>query len=188
MIRYIGRALKHASQLSGSAQANRLNNPEQTTLLGVAAFGNPFSFGQLMQAARTAASLGVMQRGYATVPAGLELPVFTKNRREKFAEVPLVSELLPNRRAFTLQFSPHGIQLVPRAILPPMGVDLSPPQPTQASQQSFDVVKDSVEQDDHEQTETSIQAISTKTWRRLKMKKHKIRKRRRASRMKVSRP
>ena len=39
------------------------------------------------------------------------------SRKHLFADLPLVSMLLPNRRDIAAQFSPHGITLIPKSIL-----------------------------------------------------------------------
>lgn len=41
------------------------------------------------------------------------------SRRGIFAELPLVSSMLPNRKHMVAQFGPHGLTLVPRSLLQP---------------------------------------------------------------------
>ena len=41
------------------------------------------------------------------------------SRRGMFAELPVVSSMLPNRKHMMAQFSPHGLTLVPKSLLEP---------------------------------------------------------------------
>ncbi|GAX80594.1 hypothetical protein CEUSTIGMA_g8030.t1 [Chlamydomonas eustigma] len=66
-------------------------------------------------------------------------------------------------------FSPHGIALIPL-----IG--------TLAARNQGKLPGPSFEDDEDEEEDTGLQAVNIKTWRRLKMKKHKISKRRKAAR------
>jgi hypothetical protein len=89
-------------------------------------------------------------------------------QRQMRQEVPVVSEMLPNRKLMQPLFSPHGI-----ALMPLIGT-LAARSHGKPLEPSFD------DEDQHE--DAGLQASSIKTWRRLKMKKHKINKRRKAAR------
>lgn len=89
------------------------------------------------------------------------------SRRSLFADLPLVNALLPNRKDIAAQFSPHGITLVPKSILAKSIVE------HQQEEEEDEVLKDN-----------AMMAIGIKKWRSLKMKKHKISKRRKLNRHK----
>lgn len=55
------------------------------------------------------------------------------SRRGMFAELPLVSSMLPNRKHMVAQFSPHGLVLVPRSLLEPTSATAPPPLPAMAA-------------------------------------------------------
>lgn len=49
------------------------------------------------------------------------------SRRGMFAELPVVSSMLPNRKHMMAQFSPHGLTLVPKSLLEPTSTPPSLP-------------------------------------------------------------
>lgn len=97
-----------------------------------------------------------------------ELPT----RRGHFKDVPLVGDMLPNRKFFRVEWTPHGIGLMPKDLIPATAL------------MDQGVARGRCEAEDDDDQPAAIQAITTRTWKRLKMKKHKIRKRRKADRMK----
>lgn len=119
-------------------------------------------------------------RGFrgSALDTGLELP----SRKHLFTDLPLAAALLPHREHMAAQFTPHGIMIVPKAILEAEADGAA--QHEQQVARSTAAPTAPVEESE-EELEPELQAIGVKTWRRLKMKKHKIRKRRRAERMKV---
>mmetsp|Transcript_5164 Transcript_5164/g.12716 ORF Transcript_5164/g.12716 Transcript_5164/m.12716 type:complete len:228 (-) Transcript_5164:570-1253(-) len=169
------------------------------------------------------------QRHYSG--ANLTLP----RLRGMFADLPVVSNMLPTRKAFTLQWAPHGFGFVPKTIppLPTIGLPLGAPKPASAGAANADEKQVQMMRrvfggrGSHAQsaTQPAEQALASlhaalmpvpaagaparptpiiapamvdhnaedgllavtnkiKTWRRLKMKKHKIRKRRKLNRHK----
>lgn len=94
--------------------------------------------------------------------------VTTPQRQDLYIELQGIREMLPNRSPFTPHFTPHGIMLMPNSNS--MRLAAVP-----AQQQA---VADEAEQ--HE--ESGLWADSVKRKRKLKMKRHKLKKRRKLTR------
>lgn len=90
-------------------------------------------------------------------------------RQDLFIEMHTIRSMLPNRSPFTPHFTPHGVMLMPNSNS--MQLAVAP-----AQQQS---VADEAEEQ-HE--ESGMWADSVKRKRKLKMKKHKLKKRRKLTR------
>mmetsp|Transcript_4556 Transcript_4556/g.7782 ORF Transcript_4556/g.7782 Transcript_4556/m.7782 type:complete len:176 (+) Transcript_4556:175-702(+) len=109
-----------------------------------------------------------------------------------FTDWAKVAQMLPNRSLYAPQFSPHGISLVPRILLMSKRTSSqdssTAPQALKAQSESAaptleaSTLKDSSQND----TELLCKADKTMVWRKSKMKKLKIKKRRQAARYKNS--
>eukprot|EP00798_Chlamydomonas_sp_ICE-L_P026959 gene26959-35001_t len=115
----------------------------------------PSSLSGQSQAAQFSNSLS-FSRSLASSSLDVSLP----STRHQFVDLHFVDLLLPNRRSLSPQFSPHGIMLVPKSILEP------PP-------------------DDIDQEDRGMHAIGIKKWRKLKMKNHKVARRRKMNSLPV---
>lgn len=154
---------------------------------------NPSGNGALQAARGGNVASAIAAAGCRTYGTRTGLDITLPTRRGMFSDIPVVSSMLPNRKNMAAQFTPHGIMLVPKAIFPDApgscsdlvqqgqdGTTLSPVSKA-ATQQSTIQKADDQEQETDEGT---LLAISIKRWRKLKLKKHKIKKRRKANRYK----
>jgi hypothetical protein len=90
-------------------------------------------------------------------------------RQDLYIELHAIREMLPNRSPFTPHFTPHGVMLMPNS----NSMQLAAVVPAQQQ-----AVADEAEQ--HE--EAGLWADSVKRKRKLKMKRHKLKKRRKLTR------
>lgn len=96
----------------------------------------------------------------------------TTARRELYSDLATARQLLPNRSNFTTQFTPHGFQLIPENL--PMAA------PAEAQQQGVEGAAAAAAAALH--GVEPLLADSVKRKRKLAMKKHKLKKRRKAMR------
>ena len=105
-----------------------------------------------------------------------------------FSDLAAARRLLPHRASYSLSFSAHGVQLVPEGAASTDGA-ASAAELEQAGKIIECLCRVGTmgeeEEDEEEGLPGGLHAIGIKTWRRLKMKKHKIRKRRKANRHKA---
>lgn len=87
-------------------------------------------------------------------------------RHELFLELHTAKGMLPNRANFKTQFSPHGVQLMPHRMSREAPID-----PLSA----YEAAADGAADDEH--VDVPIMADSVKRKRRMKIKKHKFKKR-----------
>uniref|UniRef100_A0A383V7K2 Small ribosomal subunit protein mS38 n=1 Tax=Tetradesmus obliquus TaxID=3088 RepID=A0A383V7K2_TETOB len=87
-------------------------------------------------------------------------------RHELFLELDTARGMLPNRANFKTHFSPHGVQLMPHRI-----AHMAPFDPLAA----YEAAEGAAE--DYEHLDVPIMADSVKRKRRMKIKKHKFKKR-----------
>lgn len=145
------------------------SRPVSSSLLPAAAAGRP------QPQAPSAAS--VRHRSSSSLPPHLDLTL--PSLRGRFADLAAVDQLAPQRWAVTPLLVPHGVLALPQEFVR---------QQEEAVEAACRPGGSAAEDSDEEEAgddDAAIHAISIKTWRRLKMKKHKIRKRRRADRHKV---
>ncbi len=95
----------------------------------------------------------------------------TSARQELFIEMMSIRSLLPNRSPFTPHFTPHGVMLMPNS---------SSMQLTQQQHQA--VADEEAAAGEAAAEEQGMWADSVKRKRKLKMKKHKLKKRRKLTR------
>jgi hypothetical protein len=96
----------------------------------------------------------------------------TSARQELFIEMMSIRSLLPNRSPFTPHFTPHGVMLMPNS----GSMQLTQQQQHQAVADEEAAAGEATEE------EQGMWADSVKRKRKLKMKKHKLKKRRKLTR------
>lgn len=114
--------------------------------------------------------LGPLARGFGTssfwdVPHGSQA-----SRQAIYIELHAVKGLLPNRTPFTPHFTPHGVMLMPNSSSMQLA---AAPAPTAAAAEG---------EEEEVADEAGMWADSVKRKRKLKMKKHKLKKRRKLTR------
>lgn len=141
---------------------------------------------------------GVLSRTF-TSRAQLWEQLALPSRKGQFDATAVVSRMLPGRAAFVAQFTPHGLQLIPRSTIvaaPSAAPAAAPPKSeavaaASAARERAALAKAPVrEREEEYEEEDSMQGVvmqmadKTLVWRKLKMRKHKIKKRRLANRYK----
>ncbi|KAJ9513236.1 hypothetical protein QJQ45_029503 [Haematococcus lacustris] len=124
---------------------------------------------------------GIALRSVYTGPQGWDITL--PSRAGLFKDAAEVLSFFPNRNLVEAQFSPHGLQLVPKSILSPKASTSQPAAP-QPPARALNSVQQQ-DEGDAGSVDSMLLMDMTRVWRRLKMKKHKIRKRRKANRYKV---
>lgn len=111
------------------------------------------------------------------------------SRKGLFDDAVTVNQLLPNRKEFSAQFSPHGLWLVPKAILAQAntsGTGAESAARQAAARAYWNAMRAQPTTMAMSADAPSMEAADkTKVWRRLKIKKHKIKKRRKEARHKT---
>lgn len=110
------------------------------------------------------------------------------SRKGLFDDAVTVNQLLPNRKEFSAQFSPHGLWLVPKAILSQAstGTGAESAARQAAARAYWNAMRAQPTTTAMSADVPSMEAADkTKVWRRLKIKKHKIKKRRKEARYKT---
>lgn len=115
--------------------------------------------------------LGPLARGFGTssfwdVPHGSQA-----SRQAIYIELHAVKGLLPNRTPFTPHFTPHGVMLMPNSSSMQLAAAPGPAAAAAAAEGEEEVAD-----------EAGLWADSVKRKRKLKMKKHKLKKRRKLTR------
>jgi hypothetical protein len=97
----------------------------------------------------------------------------TSARQDLYIEMMSIRSMLPNRSPFTPHFTPHGVMLMPHS---------SSMQLMQQQHQSVAADEEAGAEEAAAEVEQGMWADSVKRKRKLKMKKHKLKKRRKLTR------